>query len=767
MIKNFFILLLAFSFSFGAVSELVDPGSNQIIDFGYNKKSKDNKLTVPKEWINSATLAKKIDSIIITKSREVTNFDCETDYLGRENCTEQAVECPANLVRDDGIATKINQVTIRNATKVAVTSCTPNSYTACYTTPPYFINGCQWGWYLAINWKGCGYSHFEHPFHWDTYGYYGDNFQAVVNKRNQIGAKKRYTYSYKAYETCLRTDTYRITCPTDYKPHNLGNGNFECRKEYSYYKYTCKEDVNTYDKEWNGPFVDPGIDCQGQCGPYGCVCNSSTPPKNNCSRNNFTCPFDSNVLCTITTNNQSGSTVEGKWIYESGTAKKFNKTIKGEKECPSNSIYDVKTESCISPISYACKGDGFVYNPTKQQCERKLQCDIGYNDKGGCIEDVIAECPIGYYFDLKKGKCLDNKICSSGVFNSLTKLCEEKITCENGFTYNKEKTRCEKDNTIVELTCPSGTTYIESNPSYCITTPTIAKPIYSGEYVTSILVNEGKDLKPELIEILKKAGASTVTNENNLIKHNSKKSIFINDSFEITPANSFELTNNVIGEINIATKPLILNFKIKNSCSNWKTVAAQKDFPAYEACIDVSSQTDISCPTGYSIKQRSGDVICIKDVSCSDGFTKSAEGLFCKKELTCPSGYNADYKNKYCYSGIVPGLTVEKNIVFKPYICKNGVISDDKTQCVTETICAAKSSLLDSSIPACVIEADSAECPESKIGDCPSGFVFNGNGCGKDAVCPNGYYDSVKDLCVSTPICPLGTFLSEVTGICL
>ena len=62
MIKNFFILLLAFSFSFGAVSELVDPGSNQIIDLGYNKKSKDNKLTVPKEWVNSATLAKKIDS---------------------------------------------------------------------------------------------------------------------------------------------------------------------------------------------------------------------------------------------------------------------------------------------------------------------------------------------------------------------------------------------------------------------------------------------------------------------------------------------------------------------------------------------------------------------------------------------------------------------------------------------------------------------------------------------------------------------------------
>ena len=75
----------------------------------------------------------------------------------------------------------------------------------------------------------------------------------------------------------------------------------------------------------------------------------------------------------------------------------------------------------------------------------------------------------------------------------------------------------------------------------------------------------GKKQILELIEILKKAGASTVTNENNLIKHNSKKSIFINDSFEITPANSFELRNDVIGEINIATKPLILNFKIKNS----------------------------------------------------------------------------------------------------------------------------------------------------------------------------------------------------------
>ena len=158
MIKNFFILLLAFSFSFGAVSELVDPGSNQIIDFGYNKKSKDNKLTVPKEWINSATLAKKIDSIIITKSREVTNFDCETDYLGRENCTEQAVECPANLVRDDGIATKINQVAIRAATKVAVGSCSPNSYTACYTTPKYFINNI--GLFFNINFSTIFYLYY-------------------------------------------------------------------------------------------------------------------------------------------------------------------------------------------------------------------------------------------------------------------------------------------------------------------------------------------------------------------------------------------------------------------------------------------------------------------------------------------------------------------------------------------------------------------------------------------------------------------------------
>lgn len=94
------------------------------------------------------------------------------------------------------------------------------------------------------------------------------------------------------------------TCDSGFSP--VSNDVSKCYQNYSYYAYSCPTTINNYGNGYLGP-ITSGADCLGAC-PNGriqdCVCNSPTPPAQNCSQQDFTCPIDAAKKCT----NSSGET---------------------------------------------------------------------------------------------------------------------------------------------------------------------------------------------------------------------------------------------------------------------------------------------------------------------------------------------------------------------------------------------------------------------------------------------------------------------------
>ena len=76
------------------------------------------------------------------------------------------------------------------------------------------------------------------------------------------------------------------------------------------------------------------------------VCNSPTPPKNNCVRDDFKCPFDSNQLCTITTDDKSSiDNIINGYVYEAGNAQTFKNTVEKDKSCPNGLTWNKALET--------------------------------------------------------------------------------------------------------------------------------------------------------------------------------------------------------------------------------------------------------------------------------------------------------------------------------------------------------------------------------------------------------------------------------------
>lgn len=76
-------------------------------------------------------------------------------------------------------------------------------------------------------------------------------------------------YKYNSELNVCEAEGY---CLTGYKMTDEG-----CFKDYTYSTYTCPSG-------FEGPVSSSGGDCLGSCGPYGCECNPTIPPANNCKK---------------------------------------------------------------------------------------------------------------------------------------------------------------------------------------------------------------------------------------------------------------------------------------------------------------------------------------------------------------------------------------------------------------------------------------------------------------------------------------------------
>ena len=99
-------------------------------------------------------------------------------------------------------------------------------------------------------------------------------------------------------------------------------------------------------------------------------------------------------------------------------------------------------------------------------------------------------------------------------------------------------------------------------------------------------------------------------------------------------------------------------------CMNWATEPASKDYPAHTYCADKGSNTNTSCPEGYSSGTNAdGKIYCYINVtSCPSSYTLS--GSSCKKDVNykyysygCDSGYAISNKGFTSFTKTDPDKT--------------------------------------------------------------------------------------------------------------
>lgn len=155
----------------------------------------------------------------------------------------------------------------------------------------------------------------------------------------------------------------------------------KCKKEYSYYTYSCENEENKLGINWKGVLISTGSDCKGECGPFGCVCNDKNPPKENCFRENYLCPFDKEKSCTkMKTDDTVENSYKGKVFTEGEsyliTEYKYKPSMNNN--CPKDYVFD--GSSCkkeYSYYSYSC--------PTGYKAKIKTSNCFGECGPNGCI----------------------------------------------------------------------------------------------------------------------------------------------------------------------------------------------------------------------------------------------------------------------------------------------------------------------------------------------------------------------------------------------
>lgn len=523
----FIVFLISQSSLYGSSKFLLNNG---IVDIGHKKES--SEIEVPKERIiNEPSMQITENKLTYQKRIQSQKFDCETDFLGTETCTQQQTVCPSNSEYTDGysVAHHVSKDFIKQCplgTIVDGNRCYLDENRDGEKDYYYYVKSGRYVWsgvYLNssrnVNESGTvtipakGYLEVRH---YSPQACDNDNNHVVVKIDN---VSKIDTWCRRSKDTgnviVYRNDTdSSVSVPYYYFDGHAGGGwdksyfleyiygpnkiiskdgfieeeiggkiylysgtqcpnntieqsDGSCVMEYDWYSYLCPTDVNIYSGVWQP--VDSGSDC----GNITCT-NSATPPSNNCVRLNYTCPLDPNQKCGKTLNT-IGTCNDG-YVWNS------NRCERVESFCGS-SFYNASLDICQDVTRYEklCKNSNEVYNKATDKCETGTDaCVDGIYDANlnKCVMDFVPECTTqGYTYNKVSDMCEDanSPICET-QYNYDGVSCKGEMTmCATGFSYNEVLNKCEKDVCDILNTSDSGTRC--EAPSPCIGTVSNGKCI--------------------------------------------------------------------------------------------------------------------------------------------------------------------------------------------------------------------------------------------------------------------------------------------------
>lgn len=509
--KYVFLILLTVSFCNGATSSLLKQGEDDsnIVDIGYKFPKSDYQNFIAKELKSFDPLIQEEFGFFNVKARELSEeYDCEIDYLGRENCPVQTNQCIGVGEYDRGYSVKNEKTNFTNKIKIAVErseALDPNTIEGDYKLPPTGgkVNGSRFN--LVYDHSSSGRS-LPDPHVLYENGYqlngkfamklfsfgsgcgglsvipisttveklidggstvsnigYRSNCQQTISSGNGKYAVALLVWDtipdsliYHCDDYCLmgKPDDdsfgfYTYACPTNYiDSDGIISADGMCKKKYTYYTYKCYDDKNTYDLPWIGPTLDSGTDCDGVCGGYECECNSNTPPAGNCVRETFECPTDPNQLCNITTGSHE-SAVEATVLVEGLSSLTTGKVEKG-KICPGYKTWDPVSDTCESSYTISCLEENFILNEETGKCE--IYCEGANCNCSG----ILSPLSNGTLLEENGGTCIvsETPLCEAGyAYDASSNSCLQSVVCEKG-TYSLITNKCE-----YAPTCEDGYSY--------------------------------------------------------------------------------------------------------------------------------------------------------------------------------------------------------------------------------------------------------------------------------------------------------------------
>ncbi|WP_294961509.1 hypothetical protein [Sulfurimonas sp.] len=415
-----------------------------IVDIGHKEES--SEIEVPKERIISEpNMSTSENKLTYQKRIQSEKFDCETDFLGTETCTQQQTVCPSYGEYEDGYSVASIGSKIIYTSKTTTTS-TASSYYGSWSTANRF-------WRERKSAKG--WNTFDLPNSSNLVGgvtiplsrnagslsatkvwssYYGGYIDFTVSFSSRSGGRGSDMYfstSIRRYYPAITTTI--VSCPSGYSEAE-GTGSNACKKTitYTYYNYLCSTETNELGQSFSP--IDGG----------GTTTTSAIPPSNNCVRLNYTCPLDSSQKC--------GETINTTGICEDGYIWNSNRCERVESYC-GNSFYNVSLDVCQDVTNYEklCINSNEIYNNITNNCETNTKaCSNGVfnEDTNKCVSDFEVICQTnGYIYNNMSGVCEDpdSPICET-QYNYNGSLCKGEMTmCATGFFYNKELNKCEKD----------------------------------------------------------------------------------------------------------------------------------------------------------------------------------------------------------------------------------------------------------------------------------------------------------------------------------
>ena len=188
-----------------------------------------------------------------------------------------------------------------------------------------------------------------------------------------------------------------------------------------------------------------------------------------------------------------------------------------------------------------------------------------------------------------------------------------------------------------------------------ITTENTATPIILGTWTYDWWNCDSCGTMPKtyLVNLIRAAGGSGPYSGAGVLNDSSKTvRLGINSTYiDIAPNQVAVVTYKRIGNASTGQyqssggKPMI-HLMANLACNNWATQAATKDYPAHTYCADKGSNTNMSCPSGYTKKMNaSGQYYCYYNVTtCPDSYQNTGSG--CKKDINykyysygCEEGY--------------------------------------------------------------------------------------------------------------------------------